>query len=36
MMNAEIILNVMMALFLYQIGWSLFVAVLGYFKDDEE
>jgi len=35
-MNAEIILNVMVALFIHQIGWSLLFAVTDYFKDDEE
>ena len=35
-MNVEIILNVMLALFIHQIGWSLFFAVTDYFKDDEE
>lgn len=35
-MNAEIILNVMAALFIHQIGWSLFFAVTDYFKEDEE
>ena len=35
-MNAEIILNVMIALFIHQIGWSLFFAVIDYFKEDEE
>jgi hypothetical protein len=35
-MNAEIILNVMVALFIHQIGWSLFFAVTDYFKEDEE
>ena len=36
MISAEIVLNMLIALFIHQTGWSLFFAITDYFKDDEE
>ena len=36
MISTEIVLNMLLALFIHQIGWSLFFAVTDYFKEDEE
>ena len=36
MINTDIVLDMLVALFIHQTGWSLFFAITDYFKDDEE